>query len=184
MTPGLVAGGFFGTWLARYIPTFPLAVIFCAFIFYVATNMLLNWRPKPARVKPSGTVYFVAGFVICTISALAAVGGAAMTIPFLVSYGSSFHLAVGTAAAVGFPLALSSTIGYIVNGWSVPDLPAGSLGYVYLPALAAITIGTAITAPLGARFAHRSSVTTLKRIFAISMYVVVAKLLHGLWEMS
>lgn len=183
MTPGLIVGGFFGTWLARYIPPVPLALIFSAFVFYVATTMLFHTpKPKPGATNPSHAVMFAAGFGICTISALAAVGGAAMTIPFLVYYGIAFHTALGTAAAVGFPLALSGTVGYVINGWSTPGLPPGSLGYVYLPALAAMTVGTVAMAPFGARFAHRSSVKTLKRVFAVTMYGFAGKMIYDLWR--
>lgn len=183
MTPGLIAGGFFGTWLARYIPPLPLSIIFCVFVYYVATNMLfINWKPRPGGVEAGRVTMFVAGFLICTMGALAAVGGAAMTIPFLVYYGITFHTAIGTAAAVGFPLALSSTIGYVVNGWNAPNLPPGSFGYVYLPALVAMTLGTVAMAPVGARFAHRSSVKTLKRVFAITMYALATKMVFDVWN--
>ncbi|HZX33213.1 MAG TPA: TSUP family transporter, partial [Rhodocyclaceae bacterium] len=72
------------------------------------------------------------------------------------------------------------TAGYIFNGWSIDGLPGGSLGYVYLPALAVLVLGSMATAPFGARLAHRLPVATLKRIFAGLLVVLAGKMLWNL----
>ena len=180
MTPGLVAGGFFGTWLAPHIPTFPLAVVFCAFVFYAATSMLINWKPKPSRQLPGTMGLFIVGFLICSFSSLVAVGGAAITIPILVFCNVPFHTAVGTAAAVGLPLALSATVGYVINGLGQAGLPAYSIGYVYLPALVGIMAASMVVAPIGARIAHKTEPAVLKKVFAVLMYSLAIKMLFDL----
>ncbi len=180
MTPGLIVGGFAGSWLARYIPTFPLAIVFAVFVTYSATQMLVGWKPRPGAHLPGPFWLFVAGFLVCAFSALVAIGGAALTIPFLVFCAMPFHRAIGTAAALGFPIAVAGTLGFIVNGWSIPDLPSPHLGYVYLPAFAALAVTSVLFAPLGARFAHRSAAFTLRRIFAVVMYAMVIKLIVDL----
>lgn len=180
MTPGLVAGGFFGTWLARYIPTIPLAIFFAAFVFYAGTNMLIGWKPGARTGTPGAVGMFIAGFVICAVAALVAVGGAAMVIPFLLWCSVPFHIALGTAAAVGFPISIAASLGYIANGWNIVDLPRGSLGYVYLPAVLGIAIGSAVLAPVGAKLAHGSSVKTLRTIMAFVLYALAIKLIWGL----
>jgi uncharacterized membrane protein YfcA len=75
--------------------------------------------------------------------------------------------AIGISAALGFPIALAGTLGYIWNGWGNTHLPSFSVGYVYLPALVGIVIGTFMTVPLGAKVAHSIPVPALKRIFAL-----------------
>jgi uncharacterized membrane protein YfcA len=80
------------------------------------------------------------------------------------------------------PIALGGTLGYIFNGWSNTGLPAGSLGYVYLPALAILVVATMVTAPFGARKAHRLPVATLKRIFAGLLIVLASKMLWNLFS--
>jgi len=82
---------------------------------------------------------------------------------------------------IGFPIAIAGTVGYIVNGLGVADLPAYCLGYVYLPALAGIVAASVFTAPLGVRLAHSLPVHRLKRIFAILLFVMGAKMLIGLF---
>ena len=180
MLPGLIAGGFAGTWLARYIPTLPLAILFAAFMTYAAANMLIGWKPD-ARTRTPGIVGMsIAGFLICVVAALVAVGGAAMVIPYLLWCSVPFHTALGTAAAVGFPISIAATLGYVVNGWNQSGLPWGSLGYVYLPAVAGIAIGSALLAPVGARLAHSSSVRTLRIVMAVVMFGLSIKLIWGL----
>ena len=73
-------------------------------------------------------------------------------------------------------------IGYVWSGYQMTGLPAGSLGYVYLPALAVIAIASVLTAPLGARTAHRMEVRKLKRIFAGMLFCLAAYMLWKAWQ--
>jgi uncharacterized membrane protein YfcA len=180
MVPGIVVGTGLGTLLARHIPTFPLAVIFVMFVLYMASSMLFNWKAKPTRQLPGPAGLFIAGTVIGVCSALAAMGGATLTIPFLVFCNVPFHMAIGTASAVGFPIAVVGSIGYLANGWDVGGLPAQSLGFIYLPALIGFTVGSVVLAPLGARLAHRTSERSLKRIFAVVIGALGLKMLVAL----
>jgi uncharacterized membrane protein YfcA len=86
------------------------------------------------------------------------------------------HQAIGTSAAIGFPIAVAGTLGYITAGWAV-DVPTGSLGYVYLPALLGIIVTSVLTAPLGVRLAHSLPVERLKRVFAVLLLVVATRML-------
>jgi hypothetical protein len=180
LLPGIVVGTGLGTLLARNIPTFPLAVIFVVFVLYMASSMLFNWKPKPTRQLPGTAGLLVAGTAIGVCSALAAMGGATLTIPFLVFCNVPFHMAIGTASAVGFPIAVVGTMGYIVNGWGATGLPAHSVGYIYLPALVGFTVGSMVLAPVGARLAHRTSERALKRIFAVVIGALGLKMLVAL----
>jgi uncharacterized membrane protein YfcA len=110
-----------------------------------------------------------------------AIGGAVMSVPFMLYCNVPIRQAVGTAAAIGVPIAVGGTIGYLYTGWSAGGLPPWSLGYVYLPALAGITVASVLTAPLGARVAHRVPGRLLKRIFAALLFVFAARMLTSLW---
>jgi uncharacterized membrane protein YfcA len=87
------------------------------------------------------------------------------------------HQAVGTASAIGLPIALAGTVGFVAAGWADPRLPAGALGFVHLPALAALASASVLTAPLGAAAAHRLDVRQLRRVFALLLYGVSAMML-------
>jgi uncharacterized membrane protein YfcA len=75
--------------------------------------------------------------------------------------------AVGTSAALGFPIAAASTLGYVIGGWRLPAALPGAVGYLYLPALLLIASASVVMAPLGARAAHGMDVRKLKRLFAL-----------------
>jgi uncharacterized membrane protein YfcA len=87
------------------------------------------------------------------------------------------HRAIGTSAAIGFPIAVSSALGYVLHGLGEATIPTLSLGYVYLPALVCIVSASVLTAPLGVRLAHRLPVRRLKRIFAVFLIIVGARML-------
>jgi uncharacterized membrane protein YfcA len=108
-------------------------------------------------------------------------GGGFFSVPFLSWCNVPIHTAIGTSAALGFPIAVFTTIGNIYNGWNLPNVPQPSLGYVYLPALVGISITSVLVAPLGARVAHRLPVQTLKRTFAVLLLVLGVRMLWGVF---
>jgi uncharacterized membrane protein YfcA len=149
-------------------------------VFFSATQLLLDLKPKATRALPGTTGMWVAGGIIGALASLAALAGASLTVPFLVSRNVPVHQAIGTAAAVGWPLAFAGTAGYVLSGLTVPDLPNHSVGFVYLPAVLWIVIASVIMAPLGASVAHRTPGATLKRIFAIVLYALATKMVWSL----
>jgi len=72
-------------------------------------------------------------------------------------------------------------VGYIANGWMLETLPAYSLGFVYLPALAGLVVASVLTAPFGARLAHRLPVARLKKFFALLLVVLGTRMLFSLF---
>jgi len=181
MSPGMLTGSFAAALIAGFIPTRPLALMFTALVFYAATQILLDLRPKTTRELPGAAGLFGAGALIGAVSSLMAAGGAFLTIPFLAWCNVPIRRAIGTAAANGLPIAIAGTAGYILNGVHAEGLPAWSVGYVYLPALALVVSTSTLTAPLGARLAHRLPVKRLRAIFALVLYGMATKLLVGLW---
>ena len=181
MAPGIVAGALSATLAAGFVPTRPLAIFFTGFMFYAATQMFFEVKPKPSRQLPGMAGLFGAGAVIGGISGVLAAGGAFLSIPFLAWCNLPLKRAIGTAAANGFPIAVAGTAGYILNGLRVEGLPEGSLGYVYLPALAIIVAASMPLAPLGARLAHRLPVKRLRMVFALMLYALALRMLVNLW---
>jgi uncharacterized membrane protein YfcA len=166
-TPGVLLGASLGSALARYVPVFGLTVFFCIFVLCVALQMGLNLKPRPGRSLPRRAAQMGVAAVIGAVSALVAVGGGAMTVPFLVWCNVPIQRAIGTSAAIGLPIAIGGTVGYVINGWQIQDLPSGSVGFVFLPALLWTVLASALTAPLGARVVAWLPVGVLKRVFAV-----------------
>ena len=140
--------------------------------------MLLNKKPKPSRQMPGGAGQTAVGGVIGRLSGLVGAGGAFVSVPFMTWCNVPMHQAVGTAAALGFPIALANTAGYIYSGLQVQAGVPYTLGYLYLPALVVVALASVTMAPLGARTAHRSNVAALKRYFAVLLSGLAAYMLY------
>lgn len=182
ITPGIIIGTLAGTTVVSMLPSRILSVIFVVFIYYAATQMLLKITPKPNRTLPGGVGMFAAGSTIGAVSSFVAIGGGLLTVPFLSICNVKLQNAIGTAAAVGFPIAVAGAIGYIANGmWQSQPLPQYSLGYVYLPALGWVVLASTLTAPLGAKTTHIVRTSTLRKIFVALLYLLGTRMLLGLF---
>jgi uncharacterized membrane protein YfcA len=181
ITPGILVGGLVGSLIASHIPRFWFAVLFVATVYAAGLNMLFERKPNPTRGLPGPAGVFAAGAAISGVSAFAAVGGAFMSVPFMMWCNVPMIHAIGTAAAIGFPIAVAGTTGYIAGGWGTPGLPAWSLGYVYLPAIAGVTVASMAVAPLGVMVAHRTPTRVLRKIFAVLFFALATRMLIGLW---
>jgi uncharacterized protein len=172
LAPGIVIGSLVGAQIGAHLPGKSLGILFGFFIAFSATQMFVNRKPHGSRSLPGPAGMIGAGAVIGIVSAIVGAGGAFISVPFMTWCNVKIHDAVGTSAALGFPIALAGTVGY---AWAARDLPAvapGAVGYIYLPALVAISAASMLLAPLGARTAHRMDIRPLRRIFAVVLYAL------------
>ena len=181
MLPGLAVGALLGALIAGAVPSKPLAIFFTGFIFYASINMFLNARPKASRQLPGRVGLGVTGGVVSFLASFLAAGAAFMTIPFMTWCNVPLKRAIGTAAALGFPLALASTAGYVYAGRHAPGLPAGTLGFVYLPALVPVVATSMLTAPVGARVSHWLPIRRLRVVFGLLLLALALRMLSALW---
>ncbi|MDB5797398.1 MAG: hypothetical protein JWP36_1300 [Paucimonas sp.] len=181
IAPGMVIGSLGSALSAAWIDQRGLALAFALIVYAGATQMILNRKPVPGRGLPGTVPLFFIGMAIGIICGLVSAGGAFLTVPFMLWCGVAMHTAIGTGALLGIPVAFLGTLGYLYAGWSVPHLPADAIGFVSLLALAGVALGSMLTAPFGARLAHRLPVLKLKRIFALLLYVLATKMLVTYW---
>ena len=179
VAPGILVGALLGSKVSSLMPTFWLALLFACFVGFSAVKMFLNAKPKATRELPGFGGMFLAGNLIGVVSALIGAGGGFISVPLMLWCNVKMHHAVGTSAALGFPIAAAGTIGYVWSGWSVPGLPDGMLGYVHLPALFSIACASVCLAPVGAKVAHSIDTKPLKRIFACLLFVICG---YMLWK--
>jgi len=177
MGPGMVVGTLLATALSGWVPQRALALSFSVIVYAGATQILLGRKPSAARSLPGTPALVASGLLIGVVCGLVSAGGAFMTVPFMLFCGVSMTTAIGTGAALGVPVAVVGTLGYVFSGWHVPQLPSAALGFVHVPALLGIVAGSVLTAPIGARAAHRMPVASLRRIFAALLYVLATKML-------
>ncbi|MFA7239770.1 MAG: sulfite exporter TauE/SafE family protein [Sulfuricellaceae bacterium] len=177
ISPGIIFGTLLGSLVAAQLSALFLKVFFIVFIYYVAVQMLLDIKPKPSRQLPGAVGLFAAGGVIGGVSSLVGIGGGTLTVPFMTWCNLKLHHAIGTSAAIGFPIAAAGALGFVLNGTLAQGLPQYSWGYVHLPALAGLVLGSVTTAPFGAKLAHRLPVALLKKIFAALLLVLGTRML-------
>ena len=174
LAPGILVGSLIGARIAVALPAKILSALFALFVAFSATQMLLDRKPLPHRTLPGGLGMFSVGGLVGLLSSIVGAGGAFISVPFMTWCNVKIHQAVATSAALGFPIALAGTLGYIWAGQDVPNMPPGSIGYVYIPGLVFIALASMSTAPLGARTAHRMDIRPLKRVFAAALYILAA----------
>jgi len=177
IAPGILAGAALGALFAASAPTRGLGIFFALFVYFAAIQILLDIRPHASRQLPGLPGLTLAGVFTGWISSLVSIGGGTIVVPFLLWCNVALKKAIGTSAAIGFPVAVGGTAGYVYAGTGVTALPGHSFGFVYLPALLCAALASVITAPLGAKAAHRMKVGMLRKLFAVLLIVLASRLL-------
>lgn len=177
MAPGIIIGTFIVTRIAANINSVYIALFFAAFMALVAAQMFLNWKPKTSAKPASFKDLFFAGAGIGSISALAAVGGGFLAVTYLSYKNLDMKKAISTTAAIGFPIAIAGSLGYLINGWSKTLDDAYTLGFIYVPAFITVSIASILAVPYGVRWAHKLPESQLKKILAIVSLLLSIKML-------
>lgn len=175
LLPGLIVGALAGAIFVGSIDVKVLTVLFIAYVYYASLRMLFVRKPKPTQSLPGRAGMTGMGVVIGGVSSLVAIAGAAISVPFMLRANVGMHQAVATSAAIGLPVSIAATVGYAMGG-SDPNLPPYTLGYIYIPALIGVAIGTSLTAPVGARLSHKISANILRTGFALILLVLATRL--------
>lgn len=168
LTPGIAAGGLLaGAGALALLEGQVLALVFAVFNVVLAVRMLRATDIPSGRALPGAPGLFGAGAGIGFLSGLLGAGGAFLSVPFMVRGGVPLRHAVGTSAALGFPIALAATTGYVIGGWNLPPALPGAFGFLFLPGVAIVALASVLVAPWGARAAQRMPAQHLRRIFAL-----------------
>ncbi len=184
--PWIVGGVIIGLFLASAINGLTLGLVFSIGVFFLALHMMFGpssgsplGREMPQHVIMAACAVFI-GFS----SSLLGIGGGTLSVLVMTMLGRTIHQAVATSAGVGFIIAVPGAIGFAIMGWDNPDLPLGSLGYINVLGLVAISAMTMITAPWGAAAAHSLNGVVLRRVFAGYLMVTSAIMFFESWYAS
>lgn len=184
IAPGIVLGTLTGAMLAHLLQGRTLQLVIGSFAILMGLQMGFGRQPGGGntvpRPLPSAAGLATGGGLIGMASAIFGIGGGSLTVPWLSHYGVRMQEAVASSSACGLAIALSGTAGFILTGWHAPHLPEHSLGYVYLPAFAGISVTSLLFARAGARLAHRLPAATLKKIFAVLLIIVGSQFVFGM----
>ena len=177
LAPGVVIGALMGAVLAHQISSHALQLVFGVFVLLAATRLVFGHTPASHRSLPGRIGLAAAGVPIGGFSALVGIGGGTLTVPYLLWHNVGVRQAVGTSAATGLPIALAGAAGFALTGSAQPSLPAGSTGYLYWPAVVAISLASILLAPVGAHLAHRIPRDALLKVFAVFLALVGLKMI-------
>lgn len=175
---GVVIGVALGTLAADQLSGVLLKAVFAFAIMGLAGVMVSN----PARYTiwdavPGQPWAGLAGIFIGGLSTLLGIGGATISVPYMSMHKVPIRRAVGTAAALGLVVAVPGMLGFMLIGLDAGGLPPFSLGYINGLAWAVIVPFSVLAAPLGAKVAHALPVEYLRRVFAVFMILVAARML-------
>ncbi|MGL4516100.1 sulfite exporter TauE/SafE family protein [Shewanella sp.] len=179
MLPGLLLGAMASGFIAERIAAETLQQGFAIFIMLMTLQMAFPFKASSERKLPHGALLFVAAAAIAVLAGLTGIGGGVLVVPFLTFYGLQMRQAVGFSAAMGFFISLSGTLGYVIAGMNAPDLPLGSVGFIYLPALLGLIMTSIFMAPFGVKAASTWPTPVLKKIFALMLLCVGLKLMFS-----
>ena len=178
MAAGAAGGALLSSGAAQWIPAPALIIALALFFLHIARQMFFPPPVREGNKKISPRTAATAGTLIGAVSALFGIGGGSMSVPFLSGRGVAVKRAIGTSAFVGSPLAMFAVAGYALGGGGAA-MPPWSVGYVYLPAVAAVAIFSMLFAALGARATAKLSDQLLRRIFGAVVALLSLRLLVG-----
>ena len=120
----------------------------------------------------------VLGLIVGFISAIMGIGGAVMNVPILKFFGYSINKAIGSAAAIGFLIALFGTTGFLISGsYLKTNLPL-SIGFLNVPAFLIFIPITTFMARLGAKTVHKIDKNKISKFFGIFLLLVAIKFFY------
>ncbi len=181
MVPGIFIGTFLATFIASKLDSFYLSIIFALFMLYSAFMMFFGKKPKPENKIFTAKTHIFSGGVIGALSSLVSIGGGIMSVPYLLLQNIDIKRAIATSSAIGLPIAISGTFGYIINGWEYTSYENYTFGFVSLPALVCVASASFLTAPIGVMLVHKINVDLMKKLFSLIPLALSIKMLISLF---
>lgn len=178
LLPGGIIGAVIGTILAGYLSGYLFKILFGMIVIGIALSMIFDNRFNHNQsALPVKKKLFVISIPLAIIATCFGVGMGPTCVPLLKRYGLPISKAIPVATFVGGVLVLFAALGFVIMGYQEPNLPAYSIGYIFLPMLAGIGIPSILSAPIGAKLTHKFPAKTLKKLFAAFLFSVGLKLI-------
>ncbi len=169
----VVIGVLTGTTFAALMQTKTLVLFFSLVVYFLGTYLLLNSdKAKNTKKEFSIIPRIVFGFISGFVSAPMGIGGAVMNVPVLKYFGYPIKKAIGSAAAIGFIIALFGAVGFMISGsYLNVNLPL-SVGFINIPAFLIFIPITILMARVGANTFQKINKSKVQALFGIFLFVV------------
>ena len=174
----VILGVIIGTIFAASLKTKSLVLFFSIVIFFLGIYLLLlKEKEDNVIIKIKLHLKIILGFLVGFISAPMGIGGAVMNVPILKFFGYSINKAIGSAAAIGFLIALFGAVGFLVTGsYLKTNLPM-SIGFLNIPAFLIFIPITTFMARIGARTVHKIDKNKISKYFGVFLLIIATKFL-------
>jgi len=174
----VITGVLFGTIFAANLNTKPLVLFFSVVVFILAFYLFfLKEKEKNIKIKMKLRAKIFFGFISGFISAPMGIGGAVMNVPILKFFGYSINNAIGSAAAIGFLIALFGALGFLITGWYLAVSLPLSIGFLNIPAFLIFIPITTFMARIGARTVHKIDKKKISKYFGVFLLIIGSKFL-------
>ncbi len=186
VTPYIFLGGAAGAFLAPHMPTALLKIIFCCVVTVMGVFMLLSSK-RSQRQTESLPNLKPTGFIFGMFASMSGLAGTLICLTYLCWRGVPLKQSVGTSAGIGFIIAVTATLSYILAGISSnATLPAWSLGYVYLPGMISIIVTSMCAAKAGALLLHwkKLPIARMRKCVGIACIMMAAHILYQILTSS
>jgi len=180
----VISGVIIGTIFAANLKTKPLILFFSVVVFALSFYLLfLKEKEKDLKVNMGFISKVLSGLITGFISAPMGIGGAVMNVPILKFFGYPINKAIGSAAAIGFVIALFGAIGFFISGTYLNvNLPL-SLGFINIPAFLIFVPITTLMARLGAKTSHKLEKKKLTKYFGLFLIIIGSKFLYDYFQL-
>ena len=180
----VILGVIIGTIFAASLKTKSLVLFFSIVIFILGIYLLLL-KEKEKNIVINIKLYLkiILGFIVGFISAPMGIGGAIMNVPILKFFGYSINRAIGSAAAIGFLIAVFGALGFLTTGsYLKTNLPM-SFGFLNIPAFLIFIPITTFMARIGAKTIHSIDKNRISKIFGIFLLIISIKFLFEFFKL-
>tara|TARA_B100001057_G_scaffold40625_1_gene36462 strand:+ start:160 stop:945 length:786 start_codon:yes stop_codon:yes gene_type:complete len=175
----VVLGVIIGTIFAASLKTKSLVLFFSIIILILGIYLLLiKEKEQSIIVKMKLYLKVILGFLVGFISAPMGIGGAIMNVPILKFFGYSINKAIGSAAAIGFLIALFGAIGFLISGNYLNSSLPLSVGFINIPAFLIFIPITTFMARIGAKTVHSIDKNKISKLFGIFLLVISIKFFY------
>ena len=174
----VVIGVVIGTFFAASMNTKSLVLFFSVIMYLLALNLIFLKDKTKIKLKFTLLQRTVLGFIVGFISSLMGIGGAIMNVPILKFVGYTINKAIGSAASIGFLIAVFGCLGFLISGIMIKtDIPL-STGFINIPAFLIFIPITIVMAKVGATTVHKMKREIIAKLFGLFLIIIASRFLY------
>ena len=174
----VVIGVVIGTFFAASMNTKSLVLFFSVIMYLLALNLIFLKDKTKIKLKFNLLQRTVLGFIVGFVSSLMGIGGAIMNVPILKFVGYTINKAIGSAASIGFLIAVFGCLGFLISGIMIKtDIPL-STGFINIPAFLIFIPITIVMAKVGATTVHKMKKEIIAKLFGLFLIIIASRFLY------